>query len=39
MYPALAAKLGLDAYAMHVTLESAVREHLQELGDLRPRVD
>ena len=35
----MAAKLELDAHTMHVALESAVREHLQELGDLRPRVD
>ena len=35
----MAAKLEIDAHTMHVTLESAVREHLQELGDLRPRVD
>ena len=35
----MAAKLGLDPHAMHVALETAVREHLQELGDLRPKVD
>lgn len=35
----MAAKLGVDAHAMHVALEAALREHLQELGDLRPRVD
>ena len=35
----MAAKLGIDPHAMHVTLEAAVREHLQELGELRPRVD
>ena len=35
----MAAKLGVDAHAMHVTLEAALREHLQELGDLRPRID
>ena len=35
----MAAKLGVDPHAMHVALESALREHLQELGDLRPRVD
>lgn len=35
----MAAKLGIDPHTMHVTLEAAVREHLQELGDLRPRVD
>ena len=35
----MAAKLEVDAHTMHVSLESAVREHLQELGDLRPRID
>ena len=35
----LAAQLAVDPHAMHVALEAAVREHLQELGDLRPRVD
>lgn len=35
----LAAKLDVDPHAMHVALEAAVREHLQELGELRPRVD
>ncbi len=35
----MAAKLGVDAHAMHVALEAALREHLQELGDLRPRID
>ena len=35
----MAAKLGIDPHAMHVALEAAVREHLQELGELRPRVD
>ena len=35
----MAAKLDVDAHALHVALEAAVREHLQELGDLRPRVD
>ena len=35
----MAAKLGNDPHTMHVALEAAVREHLQELGDLRPRVD
>lgn len=35
----MAAKLGVDPHTMHVALEAAVREHLQELGDLRPRVD
>ncbi|RCX08608.1 elements of external origin [Extensimonas vulgaris] len=35
----MAAKLGVDPHAMHIALESAVREHLQELGEMRPRVD
>ncbi|PPD34047.1 MAG: elements of external origin [Methylomonas sp.] len=35
----LAAKLEVDAHTLHVLLETAVREHLQELGDVRPRVD
>jgi len=35
----MAVKLGLDPHPMHVALENAVRDHLQELGDLRPRVD
>ena len=35
----MAATLGLDSHPMHVALENAVREHLQELGDLRPKVD
>jgi len=35
----MAVKLGLDPHPMHVALENAVREHLQELGDLRARVD
>jgi len=35
----LAAKLEIDAHTMHVALESAVREHLQELGNLQASVD
>lgn len=35
----LAASLGVDPHALHVALEAAVREHLQELGELRIRVD
>jgi hypothetical protein len=35
----MAARLNVDPHAMHVALEAAVREHLQELGELRPRVD
>jgi hypothetical protein len=37
--PQLAATLAVDAHTLHVALETAVREHLTELGDLRPRVD
>lgn len=35
----MAAKLGVDPHTMHIALEASVREHLQELGELRPRVD
>ena len=35
----MAAKLGVDAHSLHIALETAVREHLLELGELRPRVD
>lgn len=35
----LAATLEIDAHALHLALENAVREHLQELGDLKARVD
>ena len=35
----MAAKLELDAHTMHVALENAVREHLQELGNLTASVD
>jgi hypothetical protein len=35
----LASTLGLDTHALHVALDNAVREHLMELGELRPRVD
>ena len=35
----MASTLGVDAHLMHVALEAAVREHLIELGELRPRVD
>ena len=35
----MAVQLGIEPHPMHVALESAVREHLQELGDMRPRVD
>ncbi len=35
----MASTLSVDAHQMHVLLEAAVREHLIELGELRPRVD
>jgi hypothetical protein len=35
----MAATLNVDAHKMHITLESAVREHLQELGALQPRFE
>ena len=35
----MAAKLDVDPHAMRVALEAAVREHLQELGELHPRLD
>ena len=35
----MAAKLEVDAHTMHIALEAAVREHLLELGEMRPRVD
>ncbi|WP_232019217.1 elements of external origin [Sulfuritortus calidifontis] len=35
----MASTLGVDPHTMHVALEAAVREHLIELGELRPRVD
>jgi hypothetical protein len=35
----MASKLAVDAHTLHVALEMAIREHLQELGDVRPRVD
>jgi len=35
----LAAQLGADPHELHVALEAAVREHLQVLGELHPRVD
>ena len=34
----MAAKLEIDAHTMHVALENAVREHLQELGNLTASV-
>ena len=35
----MAAQLGVDPHALHTALEAAVREHLQELGEQRIRVD
>ena len=35
----MASVLKVDAHVMHVAMESAVREHLQELGEFRMRVD
>jgi hypothetical protein len=35
----MAATLSVDAHKMHIALESAVREHLQELGALQPRFE
>jgi hypothetical protein len=35
----MAAKLGVESHTLHVALETAVREHLLELGELRARVD
>jgi hypothetical protein len=35
----MASQLGVDAHMLQVALEAAVREHLLELGEVRPRVD
>ena len=35
----MAVSLGVDAHSLHIALETAVREHLQELGNIHPRVD
>ena len=35
----MAAGLGVDAHALHVALDAAVRQQLQDLGDLQPKVD
>ena len=35
----MAARLGVEPHTLHVALEAAVRDHLQELGELRPRVE
>jgi hypothetical protein len=35
----MAAGLGVEPHALHVALDAAVREQLQDLGDLQPKVD
>ena len=35
----MAAGLGVDPHALHVALDTAVRQQLQDLGDLQPKVD
>jgi hypothetical protein len=35
----MAATLEVHPHAMHLALEAAVRDHLRELGELRPRID
>ena len=35
----LAAELGVDAHTLHVVLENAVREHLNELGEVKIKVE
>jgi len=35
----MAATLGVEAHTLHLLLEAAVREHCQELGEVRPRVE
>ncbi len=35
----MAADLNVDAHALHIALDAAVREHLAELGELRPNLD
>ena len=37
--PQLAARLAVDPHAMHVALDAVVREHLQELAEIQPRLD
>lgn len=32
----MAAELDMDAHQLHVTLERYIREHLEELGQLKP---
>ena len=35
----MAAVLGVDPHVLHVALDAAVRQQLQDLGDLQPKVD
>lgn len=35
----MAAGLGVDPHVLHVALNAAVRQQLQDLGDLQPKVD
>ena len=35
----IAIKVQADPHLLHIALEAAVRDHLQELGEMRPRVD
>ncbi|MEY4756028.1 MAG: hypothetical protein RJA34_926 [Pseudomonadota bacterium] len=35
----MAAGLNVDPHVLHVTLDAAVRQQLQDLGDLQPKVD
>jgi len=35
----MAAGLGVDPHELHVALDAAVRQQLQDLGDLQPKVD
>ena len=35
----MAAQLGVDAHTLHLLLEKAVHDHLQELGEIVPKVD
>ena len=35
----MAAGLGVDPHVLHLALEAAVRQQLQDLGDLQPKVD
>lgn len=37
--PILAAELGVEEHALFVALDAAVRAHLDEMGDITPKVD